>query len=223
MCGIAAIFAYDPSAPGVNEGELVSIRDHMAKRGPDGAGLWFDPARRVGLGHRRLAIIDVASGGAQPMLLPEKNLAITFNGEIYNYRELRAGLERKGRQFHSASDTEVLLHLYAEYGEAMLEKLRGMFAFAIWDGRKQSLFLARDPFGIKPLYWADDGKTIRVASQVKAWLAGGKVDTAPEPAGHVGFFLGGHVPAPYTLYRGIRNLTAGHCLTIEARGQKKLR
>jgi len=223
MCGIAAIFTYDHSAPGVREGELVSIRDYMAKRGPDGAGLWFDPARRVGLGHRRLAIIDVSSGGAQPMLLPEKNLAITFNGEIYNYRELRAGLEIKGHQFRSTSDTEVLLHLFAEYGEAMLEKLRGMFAFAIWDGVKKSLFLARDPFGIKPLYWADDGKTFRAASQVKALLAGGQMDTSPEPAGHVGFFLWGHVPAPYTLYRGIRNLPAGHWLTVDARGKKRLR
>jgi asparagine synthase (glutamine-hydrolysing) len=223
MCGIAAIFAYDSSTPGVNEGELVSIRDRMAARGPDGAGLWFDPARRVGLGHRRLAIIDVSPGGAQPMLLPEKNLAITFNGEIYNYRELRAGLEKKGHHFRSTSDTEILLHLYAEDGEAMLGKLRGMFAFAIWDGVKQTLFLARDPFGIKPLYWADDGKTFRAASQVKALLAGGNIDTSPEPAGHVGYFLWGHVPAPYTLYRGIRNLTAGHCMTIEAHGKKRLR
>jgi asparagine synthase (glutamine-hydrolysing) len=223
MCGIAAIFAYDHSAPGVKESELVSIRDYMAKRGPDGAGLWFDPARRVSLGHRRLAIIDVSPGGAQPMRLPEIDLAITFNGEIYNYRELRAGLELKGHLFRSASDTEVLLHLYAEYGEAMLEKLRGMFAFAIWDGAKKSLFLARDTFGIKPLYWADDGKTLRAASQVKALLAGGKIDTSPEPAGHVGFFLWGHIPAPYTLYRGIRNLPAGHCLTIDAHGKKRLR
>ena len=223
MCGIAAIFAYDSSAPGVNEGELVSIRDHMAARGPDGAGLWLNSARRVGFGHRRLAIIDVSPAGAQPMLLPEKNLVITFNGEIYNYRDLRAGLEKKGHQFRSNCDTEVLLHLYVEYGETMLDKLRGMFAFAIWDEAKQTLFLARDPFGIKPLYYADDGKTFRAASQVKALLAGGNIDTSPEPAGHVGFFLWGHVPAPYTLYRGIRNLTAGHCLIIDARGEKRLR
>ena len=204
MCGIAAIFAYDSSAPGVNEGELVAIRDRMAARGPDGAGLWLDPARRVGFGHRRLSIIDLSETGAQPMLLPEKNLVITFNGEIYNYRELRAGLEARGCRFRSQCDTEVLLHLYAEAGEAMLDKLRGMFSFAIWDGGKQTLFLARDPFGIKPLYWADDGKTFRAASQVKALLAGGNIDTSPEPAGHVGYFLWGHMPAPYTLYRGIR-------------------
>jgi asparagine synthase (glutamine-hydrolysing) len=222
MCGIAAIFAYDSSAPGVNEGELVAIRDRMAARGPDGAGLWIDSVRRVGLGHRRLSIIDISDAGHQPMLLPGKNLVIVFNGEIYNYRELRTGLERKGCRFHSQCDTEVLLQLYAEYGEAMLGKLRGMFAFIIWDGVKQTLFLARDPFGIKPLYWADDGKTFRAASQVKALLEGGGIDTSPESAGHVGYFLWGHVPAPYTLYRGIRNLPAGHCMTVEVGGKKRL-
>jgi asparagine synthase (glutamine-hydrolysing) len=223
MCGIAAIFVYHTGAPVVEEGELVSIRDAMASRGPDGAGLWYDPTRRVGLGHRRLSIIDVSTAGHQPMLLPEQKLAITFNGEIYNYRELRAGLEKKGHRFRSTCDTEVLLHLYAEEGEAMLAKLRGMYAFAVWDGVKQVLFLARDPFGIKPLYYADDGKTFRAASQVKALLVGGKIDTSPEPAGHVGYFLWGHVPGPYTLYRGIRGLSAGHCLTVEAGGKKRLR
>jgi asparagine synthase (glutamine-hydrolysing) len=223
MCGIAAIFVYNSDGPGVDEGELVSIRDAMTPRGPDGAGLWFDSGKRVGLGHRRLSIIDVSSAGHQPMLLPERDLAIAFNGEIYNYRELRAGLERKGCRFRSQSDTEVLLQLYAEEGEAMLEKLRGMYAFAIWDGKNRSLFLARDPFGIKPLYFADDGRAVRVASQVKALLAGGRVDTSPEPAGHIGYFLWGHVPAPYTLYRGIRNLTAGHSLTVTADGRKDVR
>ena len=223
MCGIAAIFVFNTGSPAVEEGELISIRDAMASRGPDGKGLWFDPARRVGLGHRRLSIIDVSSAGHQPMLLPERKLAITFNGEIYNYLELRSDLEKKGHRFHSTCDTEVLLHLYAEEGEALLPKLRGMFAFAIWDGVKQTLFLARDPFGIKPLYWADDGNTFRAASQVKALLAGGKIDASPEPAGHVGYFLWGHVPAPYTLYRGIRSLTAGHCLTVEVGGKRRLR
>lgn len=223
MCGIAAIFAYDSSATSVNEGELVAIRDRMATRGPDGSGLWFDPARRVGLGHRRLSILDVSEAGAQPMLLPERQLAITFNGEIYNFRELRAALEQQGHQFRSHCDTEILLHLYAEEGEAMVKKLRGMFAFAIWDGVKKSLFLARDQFGIKPLYWADDGQTLRAASQVKALLAGGHIDTAPEPAGHVGFFLWGHVPSNYTMYRGIHNLPAGHCLTFDVGGKKSLR
>jgi asparagine synthase (glutamine-hydrolysing) len=221
MCGIAAIFAYDRDAPGVNEAELLSIRDCMTARGPDGAGEWCGAHRRIGLAHRRLSIIDLSPAGAQPMLLADRELAIVFNGEIYNYRELRCALEKRGRVFKSASDTEVLLHLYAERGEAMVHELRGMFAFAIWDGAKRGLFLARDPLGIKPLYVADDGKTLRVASQVKALLAGGKIDTTPEPAGHTGFFLWGHVPEPYTLYRGIRSLPAGVTMWIDANGTKR--
>jgi asparagine synthase (glutamine-hydrolysing) len=144
----------------------------MNRRGPDGAGEWTDPDHRVALGHRRLSIIDLSPSGAQPMLLPEKPLAIVFNGEIYNYRELRAGLERDGHRFVSTSDTEVLLRLYSERGEAMVESLRGMFAFAIWDGVRRGLFLARDPYGIKPLYLADEKGTLRAASQVKALIGG---------------------------------------------------
>jgi asparagine synthase (glutamine-hydrolysing) len=175
----------------------------------------------VGLGHRRLSIIDLSESGAQPMLLPERQLAIVFNGEIYNYRELRAGLEARGCKFKSTSDTEVLLHLYAEHGEAMAGKLRGMFAFAIWDGAKRGLFLARDTFGIKPLYVADDGKTLRVASQVKALLAGGKISTTPSAAGQVGFFLWGHIPEPFTLHREIRALPAGSTLWVGADGSRR--
>jgi asparagine synthase (glutamine-hydrolysing) len=218
MCGIAAIFAYADSAPRVDDGELRAIRDCMKPRGPDGEGEWFDSSRRIGLGHRRLAIIDLSPGGAQPMLLPERQLVITFNGEIYNYRELRAGLEQKGHVFRSSSDTEVLLRLYAEHGEAMVNELRGMYAFVIWDGARKGLFLARDPFGIKPLYYADSGKTFRLASQVKAFLAGGQVDTSPEPAGHVGFFLWGHAIEPYTFYRGIRSLPAGATMWVDQGG-----
>jgi asparagine synthase (glutamine-hydrolysing) len=214
MCGIAAIFAYHPDVPGVDEGELTAIRDHMTARGPDGAGNWFSADRRLGLGHRRLSIIDLSEAGAQPMLLPERKLAIIFNGEIYNYRALRTALEARGHIFKSTSDTEVLLHLYAEHGEAMVNELRGMYAFALWDGEKRGLFLARDPFGIKPLYVADDGKTLRVASQVKALLAGGKTGTAPDSAGHVGFFLWGHVPEPFTFYKSIRSLPAGTSLWL---------
>jgi asparagine synthase (glutamine-hydrolysing) len=218
MCGIAGIFAYHYAAPPLDRDELRTVRDHMVARGPDGLGEWFADNGHVGLGHRRLAIIDLSDRAAQPMASADGQLVISFNGEIYNYRELRKELEARGRIFRTESDTEVLLHLYAEKGEAMLHEMRGMFAFALWDARKQAMLLARDPFGIKPLYYADDGKTFRFASQVKALLAGGKIDTAPEPAGHAGFFLWGSVPAPWTLYRGIRNLTAGHSIWVTEKG-----
>src|SRR5436190_10098496 len=202
MCGIAAIFAYGASAAPVDRDEVRTIRDHMAVRGPDGVGEWFSGDGRVGLGHRRLSIIDLSPAGAQPMLSADGSLAIIFNGEIYNYRELRLTLEQKGRKFRSQSDTEVLLHLYAEHGDAMLAHARGMYAFVIWNEKRRCLFAARDPFGIKPLYYSTDGGTVRLASQVKALLRSKHVDTDPDPAGHVGFFVWGSVPEPYTLYRG---------------------
>src|SRR5215472_6138271 len=221
MCGIVAIFAYRKHAPSVDREELLRIREAMVKRGPDGAGLWVSEDQRIGLAHRRLAIIDVSEAGAQPMATADGNFHIVFNGEIYNYRELRQQLESKGYLFRSQSDTEVLLHLYEEYGADLVEHLRGMYAFAIYDSRQRGLLLARDPYGIKPLYYADDGARIRVASQVKALLKGDHIDTAPEPAGHVGFFLWGHVPEPYTLYRGIRALPSGTTMWIDTQGHKQ--
>jgi asparagine synthase (glutamine-hydrolysing) len=213
MCGIAGIFAYDNAAPAADRDELRRVRDHMAARGPDGIGEWFSNDGRVALGHRRLAIIDLSERGAQPMVSADGKFAVVCNGEIYNYRELRKSLEAKGRVFTSHSDTEVLLHLYAEKGAAMLHDLRGMYAIALWDSEKRCLLLARDPFGIKPLYYADHQGTFRFASQVKALLLA-PADTTPEPAGHAGFYLWGSVPEPYTLYRGIRALPAGHSLVV---------
>ena len=156
-----------------------------------------------------LSIIDLSDRAAQPMASADGKCVITFNGEIYNYRQLRASLEKKGCVFRTQSDTEVLLHLYAEKGEAMVDDLRGMFAFALWDAEKQALLLARDPYGIKPLYYADDGWTLRFASQVKALLAGQKVSRNPEPAGWVGFCLFGSVPEPFTTYQEIRCSACG--------------
>jgi asparagine synthase (glutamine-hydrolysing) len=213
MCGISGIFAYHDQAPPVDEGELLRVRDRMVARGPDAAGLWIPDDRRVGFAHRRLAIIDLSPGGVQPMHDPETHNWIVFNGEIYNHQALRAQLNRAGVVTRSQSDTEVLLKLYALHGSAMLTMLRGMFAFAIWDAQKRHLFIARDAYGIKPLYIADDGRTLRFASQVKALLAG-QVDARPEPAGHVGFLLWGSVPEPFTLYKGIRSMPPGHWLTV---------
>jgi asparagine synthase (glutamine-hydrolysing) len=218
MCGIAGIHAYLDVAPRVDRGELVRMNERMVARGPDGTGLWVNEEGRTGFGHVRLAIIDLSEGGAQPMHASDGRLTITFNGEIYNYRELRAELQGRGRIFRSESDTEVLLQLYAEYGAAMVSRLRGMFAFGLWDADRRTLLLARDPLGIKPLYWADDGWTLRFASQAKALLAGGVVSRDPDPAGIVGFHLFGSVPEPFTVWRSIQSLPAGTMLTVDATG-----
>ncbi len=222
MCGIAAIFAYAAAAPPVDGAELVTMRDSMRARGPDGAGLWMSGDGRVGLAHRRLAIIDLSDDAAQPMEFAGGRCRVTFNGEIYNFRELRRQLEAKGDTFTTQSDTEVILHLYSRYGAAGFSRLRGMFALALWDAAGRGLLLARDPFGIKPLYFADDGATVRVASQVKALLAGGRVARKPDAAGHVGFFLFGHVPEPHTLFQTIEALPAGSTLWIGADGSRRL-
>ena len=218
MCGINGVFAFHPAAPSPERSELLKTRDHMSARGPDGAGEWWDRHARVGLGHRRLSIIDLSDRASQPMIGAEGDVVVTFNGEIYNYPSLRRQLESEGVAFRSNSDTEVLLHLYRRDGRDMVSRLRGMFAFAIWDQRKCGLLLARDPYGIKPLYTANDGWTIRFASQVKALLAGDRVSRDPEPAGVVGFHMWGSVPDPFTLYREIRALPAGHTQWIDAAG-----
>src|SRR5262245_22796514 len=206
MCGINGIYAYHYAANPVDRAELLRTRDRMAARGPDGKGEWVSQDGRVAFAHRRLSIIDLSAAGAQPMVSADGNLVITFNGEIYNYRQLRRQFETAGHVFRSQSDTEVLLRLYAQKGEAMVHDLRGMFAFAIWDVARRAMFLARDPYGIKPLYYADDGWTFRFASQVKGLLASGSIGQDAEPAGQVGFYLFGSVPEPFTTYRAIRAL-----------------
>ena len=221
MCGISGIFAYHAAATAPDEAELLATRDAMRARGPDGSGAWWSADRRCGLGHRRLAILDLSDRASQPMASADGKIVVTFNGEIYNYRVLRAELEAAGVRFRTTSDTEALLHLYARDGAAMVHRLRGMFAFAIWDERRRELFLARDPYGIKPLYTANDGWTFRFASQVKALLAGGGVSRDPEPAGIAGFHLFGSVPEPFTLYRDIRALPAGHTQRIDMAGPRE--
>ena len=220
MCGIAGIYAYGAAADRVDRAELCRIRDYMAARGPDGAGEWQSQDGRVIFGHRRLAIIDLSENGAQPMQSADRKIVITFNGEIYNYRTLRTELEMRGYRFRTQSDTEVLLHLYAATGPAMVNQLRGMFAFAIWDSEKHGLLLARDPYGIKPLYYTNAYGAVRFGSQVKALIAGGRVSRDPEPAGWVGFHLFGSVPEPFTSYREIRVVPAGSSVWIDAKGAR---
>ncbi len=224
MCGIAALFAYGAGTPVIDTQCLSAMNDAMARRGPDGQGQWLGADQRVGMAHRRLAIIDLSDGAAQPMVQesPTGRLAITYNGEIYNFLELRERLEAENYAFVTNSDTEVLLHMYHRYGFDMADHLRGMYAFAIWDEQRQGMFMARDPFGVKPLYYRNDGHTIAIASQVKALLAGmdatGTARPAANAAGHVGFFLFGYVPEPHTLYDGIRALPAGSSLWVDAKG-----
>jgi len=221
MCGITAIFDY--RGCGVRREELEAITARMIPRGPDAGGTWVSADGRVGLGSRRLAIIDPTPEGTQPMWDVAGELAIVFNGEIYNHRELRASLERGGARFHSKTDTEVLLELYRRDGTRMVELLRGMFAFALWDTRTSRLFIARDPYGIKPLYYADDGTTIRLASEVKALLAGGAVSDAIDPAAAAGFFLTGSVPEPFTIRRDVRAVEAGTYFLVDEHGRGEAR
>ena len=216
MCGINGILAYSDDAAPVDRAELITCRDAMRSRGPDSEGSWISDDGRAGFGHRRLAIIDLSPAGAQPM--HHGALTIVFNGEIYNYQELRGEMIARGHKFVSHSDTEVMLQMFEEIGEAMLPKLRGMFALAIWDSTRRRMFLARDPYGIKPLYYADDGGTLRFASQVKALVRTGRVDKRFDPAGAAGFFLRGTVPEPFTMYRAIHALPAGSYAYAGANG-----
>jgi asparagine synthase (glutamine-hydrolysing) len=212
VCGIAGFVAATSVVEASCRDGVRRMIHRMRRRGPDGEGLWA--AEGVVLGHRRLAILDLDVRSNQPMITVEGNYTIVYNGEIYNFRELRAELEASGVDFHTTSDTEVLLALFAREGERMLTRLRGMFALGIWNSRSRELFLARDAYGIKPLYYAQLESGLIFASQVKALLASGIVSTAIEAAGMAGFYLWGSVPEPWTLYRGIFALPAGSWLRV---------
>jgi asparagine synthase (glutamine-hydrolysing) len=190
----------------------------MLERGPDAVGYWSDERAGLSLGHRRLSIIDLDASANQPMHSDDNRYTIIFNGEIYNFRELRLWLELRGEVFTTHSDTEVLLKLFQLEGKDMLSRLRGMFAFVVWDKEKQSIFMARDPYGIKPLYYAKSGRRWIFASQVKALMATKLVDSAPNPLGQMGFWFLGSVPEPYTWFRDISALPAGTWCQITMEG-----
>ena len=220
MCGIAGEFRFDGATP--ERAMLERMGEKLARRGPDAHGYWSEgPCAFV---HRRLAIIDLSERSAQPMVDAEARLALVFNGTIYNYPELRTALQALGHQFRSDGDTEVILRAYAEWGEDCVERLHGAFAFAIWDGSRRQLFLARDRIGIKPLYYALDARSIRFASTPQALLASGGIDTRLDPAGlHNHFSLHGVVLPPRTVIAGIRKLAQATTLTIDLAGRTQQR
>jgi asparagine synthase (glutamine-hydrolysing) len=209
MCGIAGIVERDGAPIAAAADVAASLGRALAHRGPDASGVWQSPAHDVLLVHRRLAIIDPGPDGAQPMTLDEGRLVIVFNGEVYNYRELRRELEAKGHRFKTASDTEVLGRFVAVMGPRALARVRGMFAFALWNADARTLLLARDRFGIKPLYVVSKGSSVRFASELGALKAARLVDSAPSAAAVMAFLAWGSVPPPLAWNRDVEMLEAG--------------
>ena len=211
MCGIAGIFHLETAKP-VDPARVRAMLDAMPHRGPDGSGVWTAPG--VGLGHLRLSIIDLA-GGAQPMLTEDESLAVVFNGEIYNFAEVRAELEAKGHIFRTSSDTEVILHGYRQWGEDCVHRFNGMFAFALFDARAQSLWLARDRLGVKPLHYAllSDGSLI-FGSELKSLLAHPLLRRAPDLSAVEDYMAYGYIPDDACLIAGVRKLGAGETLRL---------
>jgi asparagine synthase (glutamine-hydrolysing) len=209
MCGIVGIVKLNPEEA-VEEARLKGMRDVLRHRGPDGEGLLIDGP--VGLGMRRLAIVDVV-GGHQPMANEDETVWIVYNGEVYNHADLRPGLERRGHSYRTRSDTETILHLYEEEGERCVERLRGMFAFAIWDRPRGRLLLARDRLGIKPLYYARTDHELLFASEIKAILAAGPVRPAFNAAILPEFLATGFVAGEETFFQGVRKLLPGRTLS----------
>ena len=206
MCGIAGIM--NVHAAPVSPRVLRAMTDIVRHRGPDGEGQWLRDG--IGLGHRRLAIVDLTPAGAQPMHSSDGALVITFNGEIYNWRELRRELGKRGISFRSQSDTEVLLEAYRVWGPKCLDKLNGMFAFAIWDARNSRLFLARDRYGIKPLYYRWDGQTLLFGSEVKSILQHPSASVRVDHAALGEYFSFQNVFTDRTLFDDIKRLRPTH-------------
>ena len=211
MCGIAGIFDHRGQSE-IDRALLHRMTDIIGHRGPDGDGFYHAPG--IGLGFRRLAIIDLA-GGDQPMFNEDRTVCLVFNGEIYNFQPLMAELTARGHHFRTRSDTEVIVHAWEEWGEACLDRFNGMFAFALWDGRTETLFLARDRLGEKPLYYGflTDGRLI-FGSELKSLLCSPDLDRTLDPQAIEEFFAFGYIPDPHSIYRSVRKLPPAHCLVL---------
>ena len=220
MCGICGELRLDGAPPDTGAVERMSAA--LARRGPDDRGLHLDGP--LALGHRRLAIIDLSPRSHQPMVDEEAGLALVFNGTIYNYKELRTELLAEGYRFASDGDTEVILKAYRRWGDACVDHLYGMFAFALWDRHRGELLLARDRIGIKPLYFAQTAGAFRFASTVPALLASGGIDTRIDPIGlHHHLTLHAVVPAPRTVLEGVRKVEPATTLTVARTGTTRTR
>jgi asparagine synthase (glutamine-hydrolysing) len=216
MCGLCGEVRFDGGP--VEAAAVVSMRDQMPHRGPDASGLYLSPMATAGLGFRRLKIVDLSDVANQPMPNEDGTVQVVFNGEIYNFQELREGLLSRGHQFRSRSDTEVIVHLYEEYGPHCIDRLDGMFAIAIWDDRRQRLVLARDRAGKKPLFYLNDGSRIVFGSEIKAFFGRRDLNLAIDSQAIPSYFMYGYVPCPHTFYRGVRQVEPGHVMTVERDG-----
>ena len=220
MCGICGELSFRHES--VDAAKIKSMMDKLERRGPDNAGDYYEAG--LGLGHRRLAIIDLSEKSNQPMVDDELGLVLVFNGTIYNYKELRQDLQAKGYQFQSEGDSETILKAYACWGEDCVDHLHGMFAFSIWDRKRKQLFLARDRLGIKPLYYSCTDSFFRFASNTQSLLTGGGIDTDIDAIGlHHQLTLHAVIPAPRTILKGVRKLQPGFCLVVTPDGQMRER
>ncbi|MCZ8517494.1 asparagine synthase (glutamine-hydrolyzing) [Paenibacillus filicis] len=218
MCGITGAMYFEDREP--SESMLKNMTDVIIHRGPNDFGYWSE--NRIGLGFRRLSIIDIQEGH-QPMANEDDSVWIVFNGEIYNYKYLRDMLQAKGHRFKTHSDTEVIVHLYEEFGEDCVKQLRGMFGFVIWDRRKKRLFGARDHFGIKPFYYYNDGRRFLFGSEIKSILAAGGVERTINSESLLNYLTFQYVPEPSTMFRGIHKLPPGHYVTVSYDGDMSIR
>src|SRR3954468_7068124 len=220
MCGIAGILALE-GALAVDESTVSRMTDTLHHRGPDDAGTYVRPDQGVALGHRRLSIVDLSPAGHQPMCNEDGTVWITYNGEVYNHAALRAELEGKGHRYRSHTDSETILHLYEEEGPRCVERLHGMFAFAIWDSRRRELFLARDRLGKKPIYYAQPSGGFVFASEIKALLEHPAItpDLDEEAFFHYLTFV--CTPAPLTMFKRIRKLAPAERMVVRADGTTK--
>jgi asparagine synthase (glutamine-hydrolysing) len=221
MCGICGEVRFDDSP--VQAAAIVAMREALVHRGPDAEGLFVSPGGVAGLGFRRLKILDLSDSANQPLPNEDGSVHVVFNGEIYNFAALRDDLLRRGHQFRSRSDSEVIVHLYEEYGPECIDRLDGMFAIGIWDDRERRLLLARDRTGKKPLFYLHSGRRFAFASEIKAFFTRREFDLTIDRDAVPAYFLHGYVPCPQTFYRGVRQVEPGTVVTVEGDGRQSSR